>query len=370
MRILVIDNAAMAVDVNKRFYTNGLNSSFFNDLVEVENEVTAFQLTMECNKSAILYDLEEHGVNCIPVKRRRYKLLSYIIAYLRIIPEIIKTDFVYIFYPNTFKYATFMCRLLGKKYGLYIRGMQGVDDKFSHRIYKKSYTIFTVSKYFTDKVNEIVGNEVAHTIRPMVSYNDDDIIKDRIYTDKKHYNLLFLCRIVKDKGVVELLNAIKILSQSNKYSITLTVVGYGDFLLEAKQICKDLGIEDYVRFAGSVNNEEMKKQYYLEADAYILPTYHEGFPRTLYESMIFGTPIITTFVGGIPTLMKDNFDCLKIEKKDIDSIVKKVDQLFCNYAETAKLLSLNARNTVTPIISKTKLTHGKDLNKILVQIKK
>ena len=369
MKILIIDNSAMAKDNNGRYYTNALNGLFIDDLVECGNELSAYQFTTESNKTISVYDLEEHKVRCVPVKPKKNKILNYLTAYIKIIPEIWKADFVYFYYPTSFKYATFLCRLFGKKYGLYIRGMQGVDNSLSHKIYKKAYTIFTVSDYFTNRVNEIVGRKVANTIRPMIPYTNDDIVNDRTYKQKPLYNLLFLGRIDKDKGIVELLNAMKELSQKREYSVLLKIVGNGAFLPEAKQLCKDLGIEDFVSFEGAVYNDELKKRYYLEADAYILPTYHEGFPRTLYEAMIFGSPIITTFVGGIPALMRENENCMKIETRSVDSIVKEVDKLLTDYTDKATHLCTNARNTVKPVISRDRLTHGKDLNRILSNVK-
>ncbi len=365
MKILIIDNSAMAKDSSNHYYTNALNGLFINDLIECGNQLTTYQFTTESNKTISVFDLEEHGVKCVPVTPIKNKLLKYTKAYLRVIPEILKADFIYLYYPNTFKYVTFLCRLFGKKYGLYIRGMQGVDDSLSHKIYKKAYTIFTVSNHFTNMVNDIVGKKIANTIRPMIPYDDSDIVTNREYKKKEKYNLLFLGRIDKDKGIVELLNAIKILSQKKEYSILLKIVGNGSFLPESKQICKDLGIENCVSFEGAVYDDNKKRDYYLGADAYILPTYHEGFPRTLYEAMIFGTPILTTFVGGIPALMKDETNCFEIKVKSVDSIVEKVERLLINYVDTAQNLTNNARNTVEPVISRERLTHGKDLNRVI-----
>ncbi len=364
MKILIIDNSAIAKDNNGRYYTNALNGLFLDDLIECGNQLSYYQFTTEINKTISVYDLEEHKVRCVPIKLKKNKLLNYLKAYLKIIPEIKKNDFVYFYYPNSFKYATFLCRLFGQKYGLYIRGMLGLDDYISHKIYKKAYIIFTVSDYFTKRVNEIVGRKIAHTIRPMIPYTDDDIISNRTYTKRSYYNLLFLGRIDKDKGIVELLNAMKQLSQKKKYKAFLKIVGNGPFLSEAKLLCKELDIEDIISFEGVVCDDNIKRNYYLEADVYILPTYHEGFPRTLYEAMIFGTPIITTFVGGISVIMEDNINSLKIEAKSIDSVVEKLEQALGNYLEMGRL-AIKATETVRKIVDKNRLTHGQHLNEII-----
>lgn len=365
MKMLVIDNSAMNCDKNGNFYTNITNGAFIKDLIECGNELTWYQFAVENLKGISGYNLKENNVKCVPIKRTSNKLFSYIKVFLRIIPEIRKADFVYFFYPGSLTLGTFLCRLFRKKYGLYIRGMQGFDSKRSHCIYKKAHTIFTVSKFFTDRVNEVVGKEVAHSIRPMIPFNEDDIVKDRTYLKKRIYNLLYLGRIEKDKGIIELLNAIKALADSKEFTISLKIVGGGNFLEGAKQLCHDLKIDEHVSFEGVVYDDTIKREYYLEADAYILPTYHEGFPRTLYEAMIFGTPIITTFVGGIPALMKDGVNCLKIETRSVDSIVEKIKQFLTNYEQTATTICSTASETIEPIISKKRLTHGKDLNKIL-----
>src|SRR5690606_36274729 len=117
----------------------------------------------------------------------------------------------------------------------------------------------------------------------------------------------------------------------------LQIVGDGSYLDDLKKMAYELKIEEKVDFLGAYNDLELIKSVYLESDVYILPTYHEGFPRTLYEAMIFGTPIITTFVGGIPGIMKDGFNCLKIEPKSVDSIVDQLLLLMRDYQIGAKI---------------------------------
>ena len=80
--------------------------------------------------------------------------------------------------------------------------------------------------------------------------------------------------------------------------------------------------------------------------------------------MIFGTPIITTFVGGISVIMEDNINSLKIEAKSIDSVVEKLEQALGNYLEMGRL-AIKATETVRKIVDKNRLTHGQHLNEII-----
>lgn len=362
MRILIIDNASVAKK-GEHFFTNALNGIFIDELISQSNDLTYFQFSSNSNKNISSFNLEEHGVHCKVVRYKKNKFINYAVAYVRVIKEIRKVDFVYLYYPNTFKYVSYLCRILRKPYGLYIRGMNGVDDKVSHNIYKHAYTIFTVSDYFTNKVNDVVGKTLAHTIRPMIPYTDQDVIVDRQYAQKDCYNILFLGRVAKDKGLLELTDAAEQLHQQGR-KFVLHIVGNGEYAEELASIIKTKGLSDFIYLDGPVFDDQKKAQLYQNADLYVLPTYHEGFPRTLYEAMIFGTPIVTTFVGGIPALMKDGKNCKRIEPKSTESIVEALTFAMDNY-ETMAQYAANATRMVSRVVDHNKPSHAQHLNQIL-----
>lgn len=362
MKILLFDNSGM-IQKEDNYYTNHLNGLFLNDLLSCGNEITYFQFVHKNTHTINSFNLQAHGIKCKAQKPYRSKLLRYLVAYLKSVFEIKKSEFIYIYYPTSFKYVAFLSKLFGKKYGLYIRGMRGLNDRVSHWIYKNAYTIFTVSDYFTQYVNNIVGKNIANTIRPMIPFNEKDIVTNREYKEKNIYHILFLGRLDKDKGLEELLKATAILNKQ-KSNFMLTIVGDGEFMERAKEITNNLEISKMVKFTGSVYNSDEIKEYYTNSDIYILPTYHEGFPRTLYEAMIFGIPIITTFVGGIPTLMKDDFNCKEIKPKSVESIVEILTYAMNNYPKMGELAK-NGTKTVAKIIDSKRLTHAQHLNQIL-----
>lgn len=362
MKILVIDNSSVLKRGNK-FYTNNQNGLFLCDLINCDNKVTYFQFAYETDDSINNFDLNVNGVTYISTKHFGNKLFRYIIAYLSAIPLILNNDFVYLYYPSSFRYLTFLCRLFNKKYGLYIRGEQGITSKVSRYIYKNAFTILTVSDHFTNLVDNVVGKKLANTIRPMITYSDKDIIKDRRYEVKEKYSVLYLGRISRDKGINELLNATRIL-KDNGYEFEINLVGSGEYYNEASQLIKLLNIEDITFLKGAVYDSEEIKKYYRNSDIYILPTYHEGFPRTLYEAMIFGTPIITTFVGGIPSLMINGYNCKEIKAKTAESVVEGLEFAFKNYHKMIEFAK-KGRETVAKIVDSDRPTHAQKLNNIL-----
>lgn len=362
MRYLIIDNASM-FEENGHHFTNALNGSFLDELLECGNQLTCFQFVSYSANNISSFDLEQHGIRCVPVNGCRNKLVRYVLAYLKLIKEISRSDFVYFYYPNSYRYGTWICRFMRKKFGLYIRGMVGVQDKVSLAIYRNADVIFTVSDLFTNMVNNIRGEQVAHTIRPMIPYSDDDVIKDRIYNSKESYELLYLGRLDKDKGLTELMQAsMELKTKGRKF--TVKIVGNGEFKSSLDGMIEQYGLQDIVSLEGPVFDNERKKQYYLQADMYVLPTYHEGFPRTLYEAMIFGTPIITTYVGGIPALMKDGVNSRKIEPHSSDSIVQVLEWAMDHYNEMGKMATTGSK-LVAGIVDKNRMSHAGHLNSII-----
>jgi len=362
MKILLLDNSSLT-PIDDDYYIDSKTGSFAKELHDLGNKIRVYGQSVLAEDTSHTYPLRSNGIAVTGMNRRNNKLINYLLLYLKVIPEIRKVDFVYIFYPSAFRYVAMICWLLRKPYGLYIRGEQGINSKTSQWIYRKAQAILTVTDFFTKKINRMLSEDKAQSIRPMISYTEKDIVEDRLYRQPQKFNLLYLGRITEDKGIVELLKAVKIL-KDKEYDFKLRLVGSGGFMENAKYIVQDLKIENFVSFLGVINDPQQIKEYYLKADVYVLPSYHEGFPRTLYEAMLFGTPIITTFVGGIPAIMKEDYNCLRIESKSIESIVNKVEFAFDNYDKMINF-SKNGLVSVLKILNLKQLTHAEQLNEII-----
>lgn len=360
MKILLIDNAGL-VYKKKRFYCVEGTGKFAAELVSLGVDVTMYGQKVIIDSSVSAFDIEANGIKTAGLWRKKNRVLNYLELYANAIKYVLRSDFVYIFYPNSFRYIAFVCSLLGKKYGLYIRGDKGLEDETSKKIYKRASVVLTVSKMFSDMVNNVTLSKMSETIRPMLSYDDRDIIKGREYHNKNKYEVLFLCRIQKQKGIIELLDAIRQLKESGNSCFHLTVAGDGDYLEQAQKESKVMGLEDAVSFTGGIYDNKLKANLFKNADLYVLPTYYnEGFPRTLYEAMIFGTPIITTLVAGIPALMKDGENCKALEPQSVKSIMDALTYAINNYGDMGRL-AMNATEMVAKIVNHKRPSHARQL---------
>ncbi len=116
--------------------------------------------------------------------------------------------------------------------------------------------------------------------------------------------LLFVGKVLRSKGVDDLLHAMKVIDATElPFTVQLDVIGAGDALNDMQQLSRALGLSHCVRFLGWVDGSAELHGYLAESDALVVPTstHPEGVPRVIDEALQHGLPVIATRVGGIPT---------------------------------------------------------------------
>ncbi len=365
--ILIIPNAEITL-WNSSFTVEKNTGELALELTRMGHNVSFFGQFVSEKNNIHVFDLIKNGIGVYGLKRQNNKIINYLFLYLFSIRQIIKSDFVYIFYPSSFKYIAFLCKIFRRKYGLYIRGMEDLDSKSSKKIIANADMVLSVADYFSDFSKKINKNLKVKTIRPMIKLDMSDIVLDRSYLRKDYYKFLYLGRMTNDKGIIELIYASEILKKMN-ISFELVLVGDGEYINELKLLVENLDLFDVVSFENSTFDKEKIKNYFLEADMYVLPTYHEGFPRTLYEAMIYGTPIATTFVGGISSVMKADVNCRELLPKSVESIVDVMKKTIVNYTDLEEIAKEGTK-TVQNILENRKYSHAEDLNYLIKELYK
>jgi len=151
--------------------------------------------------------------------------------------------------------------------------------------------------------------------------------KQNLMKDNNYFNILFLARVERYKGVYELIEAYKYLKK--KYAqLTLTIAGDGKELENIKKIIHDEDIND-INIAGFVDGNE-KRIVFNKASCYVFPSYSEGMPNSVIEAMACELPVVTTKVGGIIDFFVENKMGLFIDKRSVSSIIEKVSLIFDN----------------------------------------
>ncbi|WP_396161718.1 glycosyltransferase family 4 protein [Flavobacterium sp.] len=171
--------------------------------------------------------------------------------------------------------------------------------------------------------------------------------------------LLYTGRIDLQKGLLELVNVTGELINEGGL-IELHLVGWEDNLEKPietflKSKAREMDISDKVVFHGKKKVGQELNQFYRMADIYVIPSYHEGFPRTIWEAMANSLPIIATAVGGIPRFLSHEEHALIITSKDEGALKNAIIRLKTD-SDLRKTLIKNGRdlaaNQILEILTK------------------
>ena len=155
---------------------------------------------------------------------------------------------------------------------------------------------------------------------------DDRMIKDfDINLRKGEINtLLFLSRVEIEKGIFITIDIFRILKKLHP-DLKLRIVGDGCALNDVKNYVNNNKLSDVV-FTGPLSGQALINEF-VNADIYILPTFGEGMPTSVLESMAFGLPIVTRPIGGLADFFEDSVMGALIESLNPEDYVSAIEQL-------------------------------------------
>jgi len=188
----------------------------------------------------------------------------------------------------------------------------------SYYLYKKELSkngfFLTVGSKLTNRFKD--KNSIFF-IDSLITKND---LKDTKKSLSKPIKLLYVGRLLESKGIFLLIDAVKKLRE--QYEIELTIVGFGKEEKKVEKISKN---SNYIKFLGKISNREYLNNIYYQNDIFILPTINsEGFPRVILEAWANGLYVISSKVGGIEGLAKDEENILFFNAGNEKDLVNKI----------------------------------------------
>jgi glycosyltransferase involved in cell wall biosynthesis len=129
--------------------------------------------------------------------------------------------------------------------------------------------------------------------------------------------------MIKSKGVIELVDAAKVLIQKNK-AYFFHFVGEGSEKLKLEKIVEEEGFLDNCKFYGAIEHDEIVCLLN-SSDILVLPSYREGVPNVIMEALACGLPVVATNVGGIPEIINTKNGIL-LKSHNMKDIVQGIEK--------------------------------------------
>lgn len=265
-------------------------------------------------------NIERHGTNI-------YKDLKLILKYRRMIQKV-KPDVVlsYTIKPNI--YGGIACRLMKVPYIATITGLGSALEKKSLmqkgliKLYK--YALKDIKTLFLQNESNkkfFVNHKIAinkHKLIPGSGVNINEFALEDYPSESDELKLLFIGRVMKDKGIEELIEASRLLKEK-KLNISIDAIGFyeGDY----KERVKELNKTNLITFHGPTNDV---KKFIKKSHAVILPSHHEGMANVLLEAASMGRPILASSIPGCKETFDEGITGFGFEPKNVESLVKSI----------------------------------------------
>jgi len=163
------------------------------------------------------------------------------------------------------------------------------------------------------------------------------------------YRVLFVGRLVPNKGVRHLCEAVSLLHKQY-YNMCLEVIGDGPERSALEQYVADNNLQDVITFAGWVQ-PEILPMHYAATDVFVGPSIEdehgarEALGLVFAEASAAGLPVVATDVGGIKDIVQDKVTGIIVHQKDIQAIADAIIYLY-DHPQEARAMGERGQKTV------------------------
>lgn len=293
-------------------------------------------------KNYLEYDKwEDFHITYIPthIEKNKFQLALYFgVAYLRILLYAIFGHYDVLYLHTAERGSFYRKAILARTLRKF-----GIETVMHHHAaeFEKFYAGLTAKKRnFVKETLELVSLNIVLSNRliPMITdkapkasvavlYNAVNTYEKNPYNENSQ-NLLFLGRLGARKGTYDLLRAIKELDDVLPTEVKVNLCGDGDVEgVNAK--VKEYGIEHRIVHIGWIDNNQ-KRDFMENSMVNVLPSYNEGLPMSILETMAYGIPNISTNIASIPEVIHDNINGYMVLPGDIEGLKKDILSLCCD----------------------------------------
>lgn len=232
----------------------------------------------------------------------------------------------------------FKCKTIfhmhGAEFQVWYENLDKEKQAKIRRIINQADSILILGEYWNEFVSTIADKDKIEIVHNAVS------VPDKYLYNIEANKLLFLGVVGQRKGIDDLLQAMAMTDNQLDKDIQLFIYGPNPENDIEDKILK-LGLSTRVKYKGWLDNSS-KKEVFKDIALNILPSYNEGLPMTILETMAYGIPNVSTKVAAIPEAVNEENGVL-IEAGDVNALADSILTLMSN-KELRKEKSMKAYN--------------------------
>jgi len=219
------------------------------------------------------------------------------------------------------------------------------------QVYPNSYGLqeyISKNKLADKKKLKVIGHGSSNGIDTLQFNQTHKVLLEaeeikKIYDLENKFVFCFVGRVVKDKGINELMYVFDKLSQ--KYNnITLLIVGQLEDELDPISISSHTILENNPQIIYTGFQRDIRP-YLASSDCFVLPTYREGFPNVVLQACSMELPCIVTNINGCNEIIEHNKNGLIVKPKNNNELYSAMHKMV-EEEELSTQLSLNNRNDI------------------------
>jgi len=150
-------------------------------------------------------------------------------------------------------------------------------------------------------------------------------------------------RLSGEKGQANFLRAFARVAE-RRSDVKAVIVGEGPDHPRLVDLARELRLDSRVVFTGYQRDV---RRYYEAADLLVVPSKSEGIPNVVLEAMLFGVPVVSTRVGGIPEIIRDRWNGVLVPPEDPPELARAIVEVITDKA-LARRLARTAREETLP----------------------
>lgn len=244
------------------------------------------------------------------------------------------------FGTNSTAVVMFAHLLGGSSYSFTVHGPEEFDKpefiSLAEKI-KNSQFVVAISSYGRSQLYRWIPLEQWHKVK-VVHCGLDNAFLEKSDNPAPNLSTQLVCvgRLCEQKGQLLLLESMRSLRDSG-IDCKLILAGDGPMREEVERRIAEYGLSACVETTGWISSEQVKTLL-IESRGLVLPSFAEGLPVVIMEALALYRPVITTYVAGIPELVKEGKNGWLIPAGDSNALTLAMTELLS--AENKQLLAM------------------------------